>query len=166
MTSENYYPFALFFAAVGIIIAIKAFKANRKSAANSGRSADQVEKAHTTKYEISLEADFRLCDATSEGYRSEVDVRNGGEIPVTIAVDYKGHIDLFPDCTNRAGIWSSLERATIKPGETATLEIELLTAGAAGRAKFDIQCVATNSGHREGKKLTLATVDEILRKHH
>jgi hypothetical protein len=166
VTPEIYYPFALVFAAVGILIAIRALRVNLKSAANSGRSADQAEKTHTTKYEISLKADFRLCEATAEGYRTEVDVRNGGEVPVTIAVDYEGYFDLFPDCTNRVGIGSSLKSATIKPGEMTTLEIEILTAGAAGRAKFKVQCVATNSGHREGKEFTLATVDEILRKHH
>lgn len=162
MSPDSYYNYALAIGVTTVLIGLVALTFSKRSAKNSERSADQAEKAHAAKYEITLSHNFQLKEYSfpNGGYATELVIKNGSEVPVKVQVKYVGRIDLFIT-QNPHMVDTTVRQATIKAGESAMVNIDILTGGLGGRAKLDIHCVASNSVNRE-KHLVLGQIDEIL----
>ena len=162
VSSGNYYIYALIGLACAIVIAFITSRFSKKSAENSGRSATQAETSHKSKYKIMLTHKFELKEYSfiNGGYSSLLTIFNSGEVTVTAQVNYSGEIELFKIKQTHM-VDTPAQVLVIKPGDSVTTNIDILTGGLGGHAKLKIHCLARNT-HDE-QELTLGNIDEILR---
>ncbi|MFJ4443343.1 hypothetical protein ACIPZ8_14775 [Pseudomonas sp. NPDC089422] len=162
LSQSTYYIFAIAFSLLTTLIAYSAFRMGKRSAKNSGRSATQAERANANKYKVLLHSKFELKEYSDidQAYRSTVTIQNSGEVTITVKVHYEGTVE-FLESDNSYKVDTIKHTAVIKPGESAPINIDIITGGIGGRAKLQIHCLATNT--QGNSLLILGSINEILR---
>ncbi len=131
MDTENYNLLAIMAATFTLILGALAIYIPRR--------------AHKNKYKFKISHEFSKGSYSSldQAYLTELTLHNAGEVPVSVRAEYKGQLKL--DGGSTAYIGTREHKVVINSGQSAMINIHVITGGQRGTAEPLLHCLVENN---------------------